>query len=63
MRRSKFRTACGVVAGIGFFIMLVAAGAAIPAPSTVRNRFAWRPWGSGYLPPDAIWEGISNEQG
>ena len=26
MRRSKFRTACGVVAGIGFFIMLVAAG-------------------------------------
>lgn len=26
MRKSKFRTACGVVAGIGFFLMLGAAG-------------------------------------
>lgn len=26
MRKSKFRTACGVVAGVGFFLMLGAAG-------------------------------------
>ena len=59
MRRSKFRTACGVVAGIGFFIMLVAAGGSDTGTLDRPESFCL----AAYLPPDAIWEGISNEQG
>ena len=39
MRKSKFQTACGIVAGAGFFIMLGAAGGSDTGTLSLSEAF------------------------
>lgn len=57
MRKSKFRTACGVVAGIGFFIMLGAAGGSDTGSLDLPESFCLVALGLGLFAAGCYWGG------